>query len=34
MTGIPRIGLPQLIFLFVAILTIWSVFRSRGPFSR
>src|SRR5882762_7653305 len=30
---LPRIGLPELAFLLVAILVLWSVLRPRGPFS-
>ena len=31
---LPTIGLPQLVFILVAVLVIWSVYRSRGPMSR
>jgi hypothetical protein len=27
------IGLPQLIFIFLAVLIVWAVYRPRGPFS-
>ncbi len=33
MSGL-SLGLPQLVFLFVAVLIVWSVFRPKGPFQR
>jgi hypothetical protein len=27
------IGLPQLVFIMVALLVIWDIYRPRGPFS-
>jgi hypothetical protein len=28
------IGLPQLLFIFLAVLIVWSVYQPGGPFSR
>jgi hypothetical protein len=34
MKGLPRLGLPELAFLLVAILILWSLLRPQGPSSR
>jgi len=31
---VPSIALPQLVFVFVAVLIVWALARPRGPFSR
>jgi hypothetical protein len=31
---LPTIGLPQLVFILVAVLVIWGIYRPRGPLSR
>jgi hypothetical protein len=28
------IGMPQLLFIFLAVLIVWAVYRPRGPFAR
>jgi len=33
MSVLGRIGLPQLVVLFLAILLVWAIFHRRGPFS-
>lgn len=33
MSVFDRIGLPQLLFLFLAILLVWALYQRRGPFS-